>query len=81
MYGSGSVTGFFSKDSVTLADDIVVKSQRFAEVADAGGLGMMYFLGKFDGILGLAFTSISIGNTTTVFENAISARLGRSAHL
>ena len=71
MYGSGSVSGFFSKDTVTLADDIDVTAQRFAEVKDAGGLGMMYSLGKFDGILGLGFTSISIDNTPTVFENAI----------
>ena len=75
MYGSGSVNGFFSKDSVTLADDIVVESQRFAEIADAGGLGMAYSLGKFDGILGLGFTSISIDNTPTVFENAIQQDL------
>lgn len=40
MYGSGSVSGFFSQDSVTLADDIVVTAQRFAEVQDAGGLGL-----------------------------------------
>lgn len=70
-YGSGSVSGFFSKDDVTLADDIVVSGQRFAEVQDAGGLGMAYSLGKFDGILGLGFTSISIDHTPTVFENAI----------
>lgn len=31
MYGSGSVSGYFSLDSVTLADDIVVEGQRFAE--------------------------------------------------
>jgi hypothetical protein len=71
MYGSGSVNGFWSFDTVTLADDIAVSHQRFAEVQDAGGLGMAYALGKFDGILGLGFTSISIDGTTTVFENAI----------
>ena len=32
---------------------------------------MAYALGKFDGILGLGFTSISIDGATTVFENAI----------
>ena len=58
MYGSGSVNGFWSNDHVTLAQDIVVTSQRFAEIQDAGGLGMAYSLGKFDGILGLGFTSI-----------------------
>lgn len=71
MYGSGSVSGFFSADDVTLADDLVIDSQRFAEVQDAGGLGIAYSLGKFDGILGLGFTSISVGGTTTCFENLI----------
>jgi hypothetical protein len=71
MYGSGSVSGYFSADDVTLADDIVINAQRFAEVQDAGGLGFAYSFGKFDGILGLGFTSISIDGTPTVFENAI----------
>jgi len=71
MYGSGSVKGFFSKDDVTLANDIVINEQGFAEVTDAGGLGVAYSLGKFDGILGLGFSSISVGERTTVFENAI----------
>jgi saccharopepsin len=47
MYGSGSVKGFFSLDDVLLADDIVINEQKFAEVTDAGGLGMAYSLGKF----------------------------------
>jgi len=75
MYGSGSVSGFFSVDSVVLAEDITVEGQRFAEVQDAGGLGLAYALGKFDGILGLGFTSISIDQTPTVFENAINQNL------
>ena len=56
---------------MTLADDLVVSGQRFAEIQDAGGLGLAYAFGKFDGILGLGFTSISIDNTITVFENAV----------
>ena len=71
MYGSGSVKGYFSLDDVLLADDIVINEQKFAEVTDAGGLGMAYSLGKFDGILGMGFTSISVGGAPTVFENAI----------
>jgi len=71
MYGSGSVYGFFSKDSITLTNDVVVKDQDFAQVSDANGLGYAYSLGGFDGICGLAFSSISVGFKTTVFENAI----------
>lgn len=71
MYGSGSVKGFFAKDDVTLAEDIVINEVEFAEVTDAGGLGIAYSLGKFDGILGLGFSSISVGGVPTVFEEAI----------
>jgi len=71
MYGSGSVKGFFSKDDVTLADDIVINDVGFAEVTDAGGLGLAYSIGKFDGILGMGFTSISVGGVPTIFEEAM----------
>lgn len=70
-YGSGSVNGVYSKDSVALTDTIIVKDQDFGQISDAGGLGTTYSLGKFDGILGLAFSSISVGFRPTVFENAI----------
>lgn len=60
---------------MVLADDITINAQRFAEIEDAGGLGLAYSLGKFDGILGLGFTSISIDNAITVFENAIKQDL------
>lgn len=70
-YGSGAVSGFWSADDVVIAEDFTIRAQRFAEIQDAGGLGYAYALGKFDGILGLGFTSISIDGTPTVFENAI----------
>jgi Eukaryotic aspartyl protease len=75
MYGSGSVSGYFSSDSITLADDLIIKDQLFAEIQDAGGLGFLYALGKFDGILGMGFTSISVNNVLTVFENAIKQNI------
>lgn len=74
QYGSGSVTGMFSKDTVTLAQDIAVRHQKFAEVQDAAGMGVAYVMGKFDGILGLGFESISIGGST-VFGSAIEQNL------
>mmetsp|Transcript_34856 Transcript_34856/g.84215 ORF Transcript_34856/g.84215 Transcript_34856/m.84215 type:complete len:430 (+) Transcript_34856:122-1411(+) len=70
-YGSGDVRGFFSNDVVTLADDIKVSGQKFAEVSNAGGLGMSYAMGKFDGILGLGFEGLALGGAETVFKNAI----------
>ncbi|KAL7527049.1 hypothetical protein ACHAWF_002021 [Thalassiosira exigua] len=71
QYGSGSVHGFFSVDKITLADDIEVTGQKFAEVQDAGGLGVGYVMGQFDGILGLGFEGLALGGATTVFKNAI----------
>jgi len=74
-YGSGDVQGFFSVDHVTLGTDIVVRDQKFAEVQDAGGLGMGYIMGKFDGILGLAFGGLALGDATPVFQNAIDQNI------
>lgn len=71
QYGSGDVQGIFSVDTVTLANDITITNQKFAEVQNAGGLGIGYMLGKFDGILGLGFEGLSLGDATTVFKNAI----------
>ncbi|KAL7486110.1 hypothetical protein ACHAW6_012283 [Cyclotella cf. meneghiniana] len=75
QYGSGDVKGYFSVDTVTLADDIVVQNQKFAEVQNAGGLGVGYIMGKFDGILGLGFEGLSLGGAATVFKNAIDQGL------
>jgi len=74
-YGSGKVKGSFSIDDVTLADDIVVHNQKFAEVENAGGLGMGYTMGKFDGIMGLGFEGLALGKAHTVFKNAIDQSL------
>lgn len=45
--------------------------QVFAEITDASGLGAAYKAGHFDGILGLAFDSISVGHVPTVFHNLV----------
>jgi len=72
VYGSGPVSGVFGEDTVTLADDIVVKNQKFGLIHDAGGLGFAYTMGKFDGILGLAFDTISISGVETPMQNAFA---------
>ena len=75
QYGSGDVRGSFSVDDVTLAEDITISGQKFAEVSDAGGLGIGYVMGKFDGIMGLGFEGLSLGGAETVFKNAIDQGL------
>lgn len=78
QYGSGAVSGVFAEDSVTLADDITIESQKFATIHDAGGMGIAYAFGYFDGILGLGFDSISVSGAETVFHNAIEQGLVES---
>lgn len=79
QYGSGAVSGVFAEDSVTLADDITVSSQKFATIHDAGGMGIAYAFGYFDGILGLGFDSISVNGVKTVFHNAVEQGLVESS--
>ncbi|KAL5981697.1 hypothetical protein ACLOJK_015760 [Asimina triloba] len=60
-YGSGSIYGFFSEDNV-LVGDLIVKDQVFIEATREGSLS--FLVSKFDGILGLGFQEISVGNAT-----------------
>merc|ERR1711998_77867 len=52
QYGSGPVSGIWSEDTIGIGG-LPIKNQAFAEVENAGGLGLAYGIGKFDGILGL----------------------------
>ena len=74
QYGSGPVSGNWSVDSISMGG-LPIKSQRFAEIRDASGLGAAYSAGKFDGILGLGFDSISVDNTETPFHNLIDQKV------
>ncbi|KAJ0621366.1 putative phytepsin [Helianthus annuus] len=71
-YGSGSISGFFSKDDVTVGN-LVIKEQEFMEATIEPGVTFMS--GKFDGILGLGFKEISVGNATPVWDNMIKQGL------
>jgi len=77
-YGSGPVSGFESVDSLMMGG-LAVKSQIFAEVTDASGLGAAYTMGKFDGILGLAFPILSVNKVPTVFQNVVEQGLVENA--
>lgn len=73
-YGSGPVSGFQSVDNLNMGG-IVIKDQDFAEVTDASGLGAAYKLGKFDGILGLAFPVLSVMKVPNAFQNLVEQHL------
>jgi hypothetical protein len=58
-------------DTVGVAD-ISVTNQMFAEITDVTGLGLAFAVGHFDGILGMAWQSISVDNVTTVWSTMIN---------
>jgi Eukaryotic aspartyl protease len=63
-YGSGSVSGFVSNDVVTVSG-ITVKNIDFGESTKLSGVA--FLASKFDGILGMAFPSISVDGMIPVY--------------
>ncbi|KAG0496487.1 hypothetical protein HPP92_001178 [Vanilla planifolia] len=65
-YGSGSISGFFSQDHV-LVGDLSVKDQVFIEVTRE--VSLAFLLAKFDGIVGLGFSEISVGSYPPIWQS------------
>jgi len=53
----------------------VIKDFTFAEITETKGLGLAYSMGKFDGILGLGWDTISVDGLPTVFGQMIAQGL------
>merc|ERR1711959_723547 len=68
QYGSGSLTGFVSEDTVNMGG-VDVKNTLFAEATSEPGLA--FKIGKFDGIMGMAFSSIAVGGMTPAWYSAV----------
>ena len=71
-YGSGSLEGFVSQDTVTIGD-LSIKHQDFAEATKEPGLAFAF--GKFDGILGLAYDTISVNHIVPPFYQMLNQKL------
>lgn len=66
-YGSGSVAGYISQDTLQLGD-LEIKKQLFGEATSEPGLAFAF--GKFDGILGLGFPRIAVNGISPPIQNA-----------
>ncbi|XP_059286072.1 aspartic proteinase [Lycium ferocissimum] len=71
-YGTGAISGFFSQDNVKVGD-LVVKNQEFIEATREPSV--TFLVAKFDGILGLGFREISVGNSVPVWYNMVKQGL------
>ncbi|CAK5275511.1 unnamed protein product [Mycena citricolor] len=71
-YGSGSMEGIVSNDMFTIGD-LKVPKLDFAEATKEPGLAFAF--GKFDGILGLAYDTISVNHITPPFYAMVNQGL------
>lgn len=68
QYGSGSMKGFESSDTLRIAD-LTVRNITFAEATEEPGMAFVF--GRFDGILGLAYPSISVNGIVPPFVEMV----------
>lgn len=71
-YGSGSLSGFVSQDTLRIGD-LTIKEQDFAEATNEPGLAFAF--GRFDGILGLGYDTISVNRITPPFYKMVEQKL------
>ncbi|KAK5115173.1 Vacuolar protease A [Meristemomyces frigidus] len=72
QYGSGSLEGYISQDTVQIGD-LKIKNQLFAEATSEPGLAFAF--GRFDGIMGLGYDTISVNHITPPFYSMIEQDL------
>jgi len=71
-YGSGAVSGVFCEDTLQMGG-FKLDKYNFAAVDNTGGMGVAYYLAKFDGILGLGWDSITVGGGIAPFTALVNS--------
>lgn len=71
-YGSGSLSGYLSRDVLSIGG-LKVEDQIFAEATAEPSLA--FIAARFDGIMGMGFPEISVGKVTPPFQNMIAQKL------
>lgn len=71
-FGTGSINGYLGQDTFAFGP-IKVKGQTFGSITEE--IGEVFLTGKFDGILGLSFPSLSAAGYTPVFDNIMKQHL------
>lgn len=72
-FGSGTIIGSFTEDTVRINNDIEIKSQAFGEIEEEKG--DIFYKVKFSGIVGLAFPELSEYGYKSLFDNIINQKL------
>eukprot|EP00466_Bigelowiella_natans_P015025 jgi/Bigna1/66837/fgenesh1_pg.2_\ len=71
-FGTGSIEGYLAQDNFKLGP-LDVPMQTFGEITNE--VGQVFLTGRFDGILGLSFPSLSAAGYTPAFDNIIQQNL------
>ena len=77
QYGSGSLSGYVSQDTVTVGE-VSVPNVLFAEAVKEPGIA--FVAGKFDGIMGLGYPTISVNHIPPFFQEAVRTGAIKVSH-